>query len=186
MTPLYPYIFRAFYDWLLDCQANPRLMVDASLPNVQVPREYVTRDKILISIHPKFISDLTIASSTISFYTKFNGKKEFVIIPYYAMTELVCCDVGITIPLSMWMTSIEVAAHPGGIEGILSAEDGELMVQSTILSAIDAAEKELSNAGSKVSFAEVEATYDRPAESAVLRKQSSVAKTKNRPSFSLV
>lgn len=116
MTPLYPYMFKAFYEWLVDNDANPRILVDASQPNVTVPREYVTNDKILLSIHPKFISDLNIGPNTISFYTKFKGIRQFLVIPYYAMNELICSDTGLSVPLSMWLTSIEMASHPGSFD----------------------------------------------------------------------
>ncbi len=37
-----PYLLRAFYEWLLDNQLTLHLVVDVTLPGVQVPMEYVT------------------------------------------------------------------------------------------------------------------------------------------------
>lgn len=184
MTPLYPYMFKAFYDWLLDSDANPRIMVDASQPCVKVPKEYVTRDKILISIHPKFITDLDIGTATISFYTKFKGKREFVVIPYYAMDELVCWDSGLTIPLNMWLTSIEMASHPGGLEGLGMFGDEGPMPSDGV--AIENAQSSLSEAGSKVMFSEVEDTSPKVQESPAARERRHAEEEKTRPSFSLV
>lgn len=183
MSPLYPYMFKAFYDWLLDSNGNPRLLVDASQPNVQVPREYVDRDVILISIHPKFINELNIGPTTISFYTKFRGKREFVVIPYYAMNELLCPDSGLTIPLNMWLTSIEMASHPGGVEALASS-----MVQATepSTSSSSSSTNKLSAAGKKISFSEViptdTAVKSEPFKKSVVQEQDN----KNRPTFSLV
>ncbi|MEA8702204.1 ClpXP protease specificity-enhancing factor SspB [Klebsiella pneumoniae] len=40
LTPRRPYLLRAFYDWLLDNQLTPHLVVDVTLPGVLVPMEY--------------------------------------------------------------------------------------------------------------------------------------------------
>ncbi len=111
MKSIYSYLFTAFYNWLRDSGANPRIMVDATKPGVVVPREYVSNDMILISIYYLYVSDFEILPDKITFYTKFKGKKEYVAIPYSAMTELVCSDNGISIPLSMWMASIDMACR---------------------------------------------------------------------------
>lgn len=111
MTSIYSYLFTAFYEWLRDNDANPRIMVDASKPGVRVPQQYVTGGMILISIYHLYVSEFTIGPTMISFYTKFKGKKELVVIPYSAMTELVCSDSGFSIPLNMWLASIDLACH---------------------------------------------------------------------------
>lgn len=184
MTPLYPYIFRAFYDWLIDSDANPRIMVDASQPNVKVPKEYVTRDKILISIHPKFITDLKIGPSIISFYTKFKGKREFVVIPYYAMNELICWDSGLTIPLNMWLMSIEMASHPSGLESFSMGDEGPMPSDGVSIEGFG--EPDISEAGSKVVFSEVEESNPKVNESSAVRERRHAEEAKKRPSFSLV
>lgn len=38
MTSNKPYLIRAFYDWIVDNDLTPYILVDASNPNVQVPR----------------------------------------------------------------------------------------------------------------------------------------------------
>ena len=40
LTPRRPYLLRAFYEWLLDNQLTPHLVVDVTLPGVMVPMEY--------------------------------------------------------------------------------------------------------------------------------------------------
>lgn len=123
MKSINSYLFTAFYNWLRDSGANPRIMVDATKPGVVVPREYVSNDMILISVYYLYVSDFEILPDKITFYTKFRGKKEYVAIPYNAMTELVCSDNGISIPLSMWMASIDMACRQyGDDEGILEEE----------------------------------------------------------------
>ena len=43
MTPSRPYLVRAFYDWLLDNDMTPHLLVNAEVPHVQVPLQFVKR-----------------------------------------------------------------------------------------------------------------------------------------------
>lgn len=111
MTSISSYLFKAFYDWMRDNGANPRILVDANEAGVVVPREYVSNGVILISICYLYVSNFEIGPNKISFFTRFKGQKEFVSIPYTAMIELICSDNGLTIPLSMWLASIDLACH---------------------------------------------------------------------------
>ena len=126
MKSIYSYLFTAFYNWLRDSGANPRIMVDATKPGV------VGNDMILISIYYLYVSDFEILPDKITFYTKFKGKKEYVAIPYNAMTELVCSDSGISIPLSMWMSSIDMACRQYGEDDSAFAESEEESDKSAI------------------------------------------------------
>ena len=57
LTPRHPYLLRAFYEWLLDNQLTPHLVVDVTLPGVQVPmnmrvtgKSYSTLRRVLSAI----------------------------------------------------------------------------------------------------------------------------------------
>ena len=111
MTSISSYLFQVFYDWVRANGAIPRILVDANEAGVVVPREYVSNGVILISICYLYVSNFEIGPNKISFFTRFKGQKEFVSIPYTAMIELICSDNGLTIPLSMWLASIDLACH---------------------------------------------------------------------------
>ena len=53
LTPRRPYLLRAFYEWLLDNQLTPHLVVDVTLPGVQVPMEYARDGQIVLNIAPR-------------------------------------------------------------------------------------------------------------------------------------
>ncbi|MGL5974060.1 MAG: ClpXP protease specificity-enhancing factor SspB, partial [Aeromonas sobria] len=40
MTPSRPYLLRAFFDWLLDNDLTPHLVVNVNLPHVMVPMQF--------------------------------------------------------------------------------------------------------------------------------------------------
>ena len=123
MKSIYSYLFTAFYNWLRDSGANPRIMVDATKPGVVVPREYVSNDMILISIYYLYVSDFEILPDKITFYTKFKGKKEYVAIPYNAMTELVSFpSIPVKVTLDEWIEISKYYSTPGSstfINGVL-------------------------------------------------------------------
>ncbi len=41
MTSNKPYLIRAMYDWIVDNDLTPYLLVNADYPQVEVPQEYV-------------------------------------------------------------------------------------------------------------------------------------------------
>ena len=41
LKSLKPYLFTAYYDWLINNKITPHLLVDAKMPGVRVPVEYV-------------------------------------------------------------------------------------------------------------------------------------------------
>ena len=41
MTPNRPYLLRAFFDWIVDNECTPHIVVDAGFANVQVPTQFV-------------------------------------------------------------------------------------------------------------------------------------------------
>ena len=51
LSPRRPYLLRAFYDWLLDNQLTPHLVVDVTVPGVQVPMEYVKNNEIVLVVN---------------------------------------------------------------------------------------------------------------------------------------
>jgi len=41
MTSNQPYLLKAFYDWIVDNELTPHLVVDATMDNVRVPLQFV-------------------------------------------------------------------------------------------------------------------------------------------------
>ncbi|MGS9140316.1 ClpXP protease specificity-enhancing factor SspB, partial [Salmonella enterica subsp. enterica serovar Infantis] len=50
LTPRRPYLLRAFFEWLLDNQLTPHLVVDVMLTGVNVPMEYERYVQIVLNI----------------------------------------------------------------------------------------------------------------------------------------
>lgn len=73
MTSNKPYIIRALYEWILDNNATPYIAIDATLPYVEVPEEYVSEGKIILNLLPSAIHNLSLSNEWVSFSTRFNG-----------------------------------------------------------------------------------------------------------------
>ena len=49
MTPSRPYLVRAIYEWLVDNDATPYLLIDATNPLVRVPPQHIKDGKIVLN-----------------------------------------------------------------------------------------------------------------------------------------
>lgn len=94
MTPRRPYLVRAFYDWLVDNDLTPHLVVDATLPGVQVPMEFVSDGQIVLNIAPRAVGNLELGNEAISFNARFSGRPHSVIVPLYAVMAIYARENG--------------------------------------------------------------------------------------------
>ena len=94
LKSLKPYLFTAYYDWLIDNKITPHLLVDAKMPGVSVPVEYVKDGRIILSLLPSAIADYQCLSKGISFKARFKGKSEDIYIPFHAMEQLIALESG--------------------------------------------------------------------------------------------
>lgn len=73
MTSNKPYLIRAIYDWIVDNDQTPYLLVDAEYPGVQVPQEHVQNGKIVLNISPRACRGLHLENDRIVFTARFSG-----------------------------------------------------------------------------------------------------------------
>lgn len=69
-----PYLLRANYDWIRDCEWTPYLLVNAEYPNVHVPTQYVRDGKIVLDVSPMACRDFVISADGIRFSARFSGQ----------------------------------------------------------------------------------------------------------------
>lgn len=81
MTSSRPYLIRAIYQWIVDNDMTPHVLVDASQQTVQVPREYVENGKIVLNVSPMAVQDLTLGNEEIAFNARFGGNPMTVLVP---------------------------------------------------------------------------------------------------------
>ncbi|MBK4775652.1 ClpXP protease specificity-enhancing factor [Candidatus Pantoea edessiphila] len=95
MTTVRPYLLRAFYAWLVDNQLTPYILVDTSLPEVEVPLTYTSDGQIILNIEPNAIKNLDLGNNNISFNARFNGIIHHINIPIEAVLAIYANENGI-------------------------------------------------------------------------------------------
>ncbi|NAW56731.1 MULTISPECIES: ClpXP protease specificity-enhancing factor [unclassified Vibrio] len=94
MTPRRPYMLRAFYDWLVDNDLTPHLVVDATLPGVRVPVEFIQDGQIILNLAPRAVGNLELGNEAITFNARFGGRPHSVIVPLYAVQAIYARENG--------------------------------------------------------------------------------------------
>lgn len=86
MTSSRPYLVRALYDWIIDNQCTPYLLVNALHDQVMVPQDHVNPDgQIVLNISPTAVSDFTLNDSSLFFSARFGGVSTDIFVPCAAI-----------------------------------------------------------------------------------------------------
>ena len=94
MTPKRPYILRALYEWLIDNELTPHIVVDAEWPYIQVPQQYVQDGQIVLNIAPGALQGLQMGNEEVRFFARFQGKEQRVLIPMGALLAIYAKEDG--------------------------------------------------------------------------------------------
>ncbi len=94
MTSNKPYLLRAFYEWIVDNDGTPYILVDADVTGVQVPRSFVDDGSIVLNVAPGACGEFVASNTDISFTARFNGKPELIYIPIDAVQAIYSRETG--------------------------------------------------------------------------------------------
>jgi stringent starvation protein B len=94
MRPQRPYLLRAFYDWLLDSQLTPHIVVNANYYDVEVPLEFVRDGQIILNIAPQAVSHFEMTMEAVSFNARFGGVPRQVYVPMGALLAIYARENG--------------------------------------------------------------------------------------------
>lgn len=94
MTSTRPYLLRAFYDWICDNQYTPYLVINAEIPDVIVPVEYIQNGQIILNISPMVVTSLDLNNELITFDARFSGKSRHITAPVKAVMAIYAKENG--------------------------------------------------------------------------------------------
>lgn len=94
MTSNKPYLIRAFYDWIVDNELTPYILVDSSYPGVQVPQEHIRNERIVLNISPSATRGLLLENDCIVFTARFSGQTEQIYVAPNAVLEIYARENG--------------------------------------------------------------------------------------------
>ncbi|MDR3478554.1 MAG: ClpXP protease specificity-enhancing factor [Gammaproteobacteria bacterium] len=120
-----PYLIRAFYEWIVDCKCTPLLVVDATLPRCNVPKEYVENGEIILNIAPEAIRDLKIGNSLVEFKASFSGVAHIISAPVRAVLAVYAEENG-----QGMFFDLENEAEDGDWDDSPMADQGEAGVRT--------------------------------------------------------
>ncbi|SMF94766.1 stringent starvation protein B [Methylomagnum ishizawai] len=94
MISLKPYLIRAIYDWIVDNNFTPYLLVNAEAEDVVVPRQYVQDGRIVLNLRPQAVHGLALGNQNIVFNARFGGKPMQVDVPTRAVLAIYAQENG--------------------------------------------------------------------------------------------
>ncbi|UYG08866.1 ClpXP protease specificity-enhancing factor [Halomonas sp. M4R1S46] len=131
-----PYIARALYQWLLDNELTPYIVVDAEQEGVEVPRQFVQNGQIVLNLGVTAVRDLSLENDAIVFSARFGGQPMQVMVPMEALIAIYARENGVgmvfghepVMPAAAEPDAPEAETGPAlsGVEGAGGdAEEGE-------------------------------------------------------------
>jgi stringent starvation protein B len=94
MTSNQPYLLRAFYDWIVDNDLTPHLVVDATISGVQVPQEHIKDGQIVLNVSPTACAKLVISNIDVTFEARFGGVARSLMVPCAAVQAIYAKENG--------------------------------------------------------------------------------------------
>jgi len=115
-----PYLIRALYEWCSDNGFTPYVAVKVD-PTVQVPREYVQGDEIVLNISMDATSGLKLSNEFIEFKARFGGQPRDIMVPVGRVMAIYAREngQGMAFPVQ----ELEASAKPSG--SALTPDDDE-------------------------------------------------------------
>ncbi|MCP3699075.1 MAG: ClpXP protease specificity-enhancing factor [Aliivibrio sp.] len=94
MMPRRPYLLRAFYEWIVDNELTPHLVVDATMNGVRVPEEFVQDGQIVLNVATHSVGNLEMGNEAVTFNARFGGRPHSLILPLYAIQAIYARENG--------------------------------------------------------------------------------------------
>jgi len=83
-----PYLLRAFFQWIVDSNCNPILVIDANNPRSKIPQDYIEGNEIVFNIAPTAVRDLKMTNELIEFKASFSGVIHIISAPIKAILAI--------------------------------------------------------------------------------------------------
>ena len=89
-----PYLVRALYEWIVDNDCTPHLLVNAEFAGVQVPAGFASDGQIVLNVSPTAVRHLHMDNEAVSFEGRFAGVPQSLYIPAAAVLAIYARENG--------------------------------------------------------------------------------------------
>ncbi|NOS88473.1 MAG: ClpXP protease specificity-enhancing factor [Methylococcaceae bacterium] len=94
MTSLKPYLIRSIYEWIIDNELTPHILVNAENRRAVLPQQFVEDGKIVLNVRPEAIQGLSLGNEEIHFNARFGGKPMHIVTPVSAVMAIYAKENG--------------------------------------------------------------------------------------------
>ena len=89
-----PYLIRALYEWIVDNDCTPHMLVNAEYPSVQVPQGFASDGQIVLNVSPSAVRNLHMDNEAVSFDGRFGGVSHTLFVPTGAILGIYARENG--------------------------------------------------------------------------------------------
>ncbi len=89
-----PYLVRALYEWIVDNNCTPHLLVNAEYAGVRVPAGFASDGQIVLNVSPTAVRHLQMNNEAVSFEGRFGGVAHSLYIPTGALMAIYARENG--------------------------------------------------------------------------------------------
>ncbi|MCO7056744.1 ClpXP protease specificity-enhancing factor [Pseudomonas juntendi] len=89
-----PYLVRALYEWIVDNDCTPHMLVNAEYAQVQVPDGFANDGQIVLNISPSAVRNLHMDNDAVSFEGRFSGVTHLLFVPVGAILGIYARENG--------------------------------------------------------------------------------------------
>jgi stringent starvation protein B len=92
--PKRPYLLRALYDWMVDSNLTPYVLVNAKADDVAVPADYIKDGKIVLNVAPHAVGGFTLDQTALACSCRFGGQPFDVYLPMRSIEAIYAKETG--------------------------------------------------------------------------------------------
>ncbi|MBU1285250.1 MAG: ClpXP protease specificity-enhancing factor [Gammaproteobacteria bacterium] len=89
-----PYLVRALYEWIVDNDCTPHLLVNSEHAGVQVPAGFSSDGQIVLNVSPSAVRHLHMDNEAVSFEGRFGGVPHSLYVPTAAVLAIYARENG--------------------------------------------------------------------------------------------
>lgn len=89
-----PYLVRALYEWIVDNNCTPHILVNAEYAGVKVPAGFAKDGQIVLNVSPSAVRYLQMENAAVSFEGRFGGVAQSLYIPIQALMAIYARENG--------------------------------------------------------------------------------------------
>ena len=89
-----PYLVRALYEWIVDNDCTPHMLVNSEFPKVDVPQGFASDGQIVLNVSPSAVRHLHMDNDAVSFEGRFGGVPHTLFVPIGAILGIYARENG--------------------------------------------------------------------------------------------